>query len=191
MRRHVFAPRPSCAILSVRAPKIERMFGLSDHSRHRGYRIWQRHVLPDAHHSPPRISQGGRDKQISIHISPQFRRPIPLVARRLPSMLRTDMPEASVDKDSDLACSENDVWPNSDTLLQHKCQVLAIPVAKPMQLLAKGHFRLGIRPPIGSHVARPAFIRRCGIEPLRMGLLASFTPIIARDSHATAPNPVS
>jgi hypothetical protein len=60
-----------------------------------------------------------------------------------------------------------------------------------MQFLTKRHLGLGISAPVGSHVARPTFIRGCGIEALRMSPLTGSSPIITRGSHATAVHPKS
>jgi hypothetical protein len=82
------------------------------------------------------------------------------------------MPEAPVNEHRNLPAREDDVGPHAYPGRQIDPVIYPVPVTKPMQLAAERDLGLGVRPPVGAHVARPALVHRLRISPLlnRIGL---------------------
>jgi len=93
---------------------------------------------------------------VALDVAQQLRAPVPLVVARLGAVLGARVPEAAVDEDGHLARGERDVRPDPPAAVQVQPVVLAVAVAEVVQRAAQGQLGLGVRPPVGPHVGRPA-----------------------------------
>lgn len=116
-------------------------------------------MLPDAHYGPARAGQGLVGRDVAYNVPAQFRCPVPLVGCRLAAMYRADVPEAAVNKDSDLAAREDDVGADADPC-EVKSVILPEPKASRMQRRPKRDLRLCVRSAVRPHVPRPAWADR-------------------------------
>jgi hypothetical protein len=116
-------------------------------------------VLPDADHRPAGFMQRSVGTPVALDVATQLGRPIPLVTRGLSSMDGADMPEAAIHEDSNFPASEDDVWPNADSV-QVESVIFAEPVAERMEGGAKPDLRFRVDASVRLHVPRPADVER-------------------------------
>ncbi len=150
--------------LSDPRSKIARMFEpVSQSAKHGLHSSLELLVLPETNNFPPCTGQGRVCCAIPFDIAAKLRRPVPLVGSRLPTVYRTDMPEAPVHEHGDFAGGENDVWADLHGA-NFQAKVLAVAVPTSMQGAAKRHLGLGVGSPVRLHVARAASIKRSRIQ---------------------------
>jgi hypothetical protein len=140
-------------------------------------------VLPDADHRPASRSQDRVGPPVAFDVAPQLGGPIPVVRGRLAAMLGAHVPEAAVDKDGDLSCSEDYVGPDLRAIVKPKHVIFAVPVALPVQCAAQCDLWLGIRPAVRTHVTRTPFVERRRIDALAMSGCAVGATVLARHGH--------
>jgi hypothetical protein len=150
------------AVPSVLAIIFARMFdkGGLECCRHNRDGSVQALVLPDSHYSPTSAGQCSIDPLVSVHVAIELGRPVPLVGRGAAPVLGAHVPEAAVDKHSDLTRREDDVGPDLDAFWEAEEQVLPISVSELVQRAAEGNLWLRVGPPVGLHIAGPPGIQR-------------------------------
>lgn len=119
-------------------------------------RIGGSFVFPDADDSPPSFGQRSRSLPIAFNSTGELGRPIPFVRGRLTPMLRTRVPEASVDEHRDLTCGEHHIRTDATTR-EIDPEVLPKSVTETMQSGTQGNLRFGVDSPNRSHVPGSAF----------------------------------
>ena len=70
-------------------------------------------MFPEAHHTPPLITERCRAANVTRYIPRELRTPIGDIDRWEPPVIWAAVPEASVDEHGDLRSCEDNVWPNS------------------------------------------------------------------------------
>lgn len=88
-------------------------------------------MLPDPDHRPPSRSERDVRLAVSLDISLQFGRPVPLVRGRHPAVVRACVPEATIYEDRDSARGEDNVGPDRPTAGDRDREILpeAVPEA--------------------------------------------------------------
>lgn len=119
-------------------------------------------VLPDSDHKPPCTAKFGIRALISRLVPLELCRPIPLVARRLGSMLRTAVPEAPIKEDSDLRPREYDVGVKAE-LIRCDPPVLAKPKPATVERRAERDFGSSVTLSVAAHRCRHRGRRRTRI----------------------------
>lgn len=141
-------------------------------------------VLPHSHDIPARRDESHVGGSVSFHIPAKFRRPVPLVGRRLPAVFRAYVPEAAVDENGHLFRGEDDVGTDLDPI-KVEPEILAVPEAESVQGTAQCYLRLGASPAVGAHVPGAPLVQGSRIQTLRMGLLARLIPVAPRHVHTS------
>jgi hypothetical protein len=101
---------------------------------------------------------------ITLYVSGQLRRPVPIVDLRRPSMLGAAMPEAAIHKYRHALTREDDVRLES-AAMDNDGVILSEAVAQLVEGRAQADLRLGVRPADRLHVSRPALGRRGRMNP--------------------------
>lgn len=178
-----------CSLLTLIAgtalghASLASMFGIRLHRCHHGrHGRGQGFVFPKPDHLPASRLKRRVDALVAFHVPAKLGRPVPLVRRGLPAMLRADMPEAAVNEDSNLLRGEDDVGPDLD-LTQVQPKVLAVAQSKAVQRATQGDLGFGIGSPVGLHVARPALVERRWIDAPLVGLLPGPNPLALSHAH--------
>lgn len=148
-----------------------------DHGGHRGDRVFKRQVLPDTHDSPTRAHQSFIGCLVTLDVAAQLRRPVPLVRRRLPAVLRANVPEAPVDENGDFLGRENDVWADPHPFGQVEAEVLPVAISEAVQRAAQRDFRFRVGPPVRAHVARPPRARSSRVQAFGVCALAGVSAV--------------
>lgn len=99
-------------------------------------------VLPDANNMPARLHQGGIRGAVSLNVPLQLGRPVPLVVRRLASVLWTDVPKASVDEDGHSGLREDQVGSHTSV---RQVQLIVLAEASPSTVQEGPQGDLGLR----------------------------------------------
>jgi hypothetical protein len=88
------------------------------------------------------------------------------------------VPEATINKDRDLAFGKYDVWPDTEAILQVEPVVLPETITKSVQRATQSDLWLGVRAPIGTHVPGPALVERGRVQPFGVSSLPGFASIL-------------
>lgn len=146
---------------------FELAFGGCPHQdiRHCLDRIGEWYVLPQPDDTPPSRLKSFVGGPVALDVPAQLRSPVPLVAGRLPTVFRADMPEAAVNEDRDLARSEHDVRTDTNAFGEIEPEVLAVPVALSVERAAQGDLGFGVGPAVRPHVPRSSLAGRPWIGP--------------------------
>ncbi len=159
--------------LSVRCPTIAHMFGSTlqrTHNRlHRGLELL---VLPEADNLPARSCQRSIGSSVAFDVPAKLWRPVPLVRRRLSTVLGADMPKTAVNEHSDFAGGEHDVRTDLHRA-DIQAKILAIAIPQPVERTAKHYLWFGVSSPVRSHVPRPPGIHRSRVHAALMGYPSS------------------
>lgn len=134
-------------------------------------------MLPEPDDLPSGSLKRGVDALVALHVPPELGSPVPLVRGGLPTVLGTDMPEASVDEDCDLLGGEDDVGPDLHRA-EVETEVLPVTEPHPVESAAQGNLRLGVSAAVGLHVARPPLVERCRVEATLVGPLPSLSSLV-------------
>lgn len=106
-------------------------------------------MLPDPDHGPSGCAELSLVETITFDVSSDLRAPISGIGSWTRSVLRTSVPEAAIDEDSNLLATEDDVGPAVQAL--QWSSIDSIPEATPMQLRPEGKLRASVALPIALH----------------------------------------
>ena len=128
---------------------------IADGGDHHGDGVLDRHVLPQPHHRPARLTQRRVGGAVPLDVPGQLRRPVPLVVLWLRTVLGAGVPEAAVDEHRHLARGERDI--RADPFGgQVEAEILPVSVAHRVQRAAQRQLRPRVGPAIRFHVRRTA-----------------------------------
>ena len=174
--------RQKCLSFSRIPGNFEPMFVLLgiDRRYHCFDRGGQGLVFPEPDDTPARRGQRHIGHPVPLHVAPQLRGPVPPVRGGLSSMLRTDVPEATVNEDGDLTPGKDDVRPHAKTAVQIQTVIFPEAITKPMQCATQSYLGLGVRTPVRTHVPRTALVERGRVVPHGVSFRPGFASIFCR-----------
>lgn len=152
-------------------------------------------MFPETYHAPAGGLQCCIRCLVPFNVPAELWRPIPFVTGRLPSVLRTDMPEAPINEDRDPTRSEDDVRSNTDAAREVEAEILPVPVASSVQRTTERNLRLGVRTAVRLHVPGASLGSWLRVGPrsprLRSPIAAVFTGHAAATTRSVRPQCVS